>query len=184
MISFTVNNDGAEFKAGIGKYLDVDSAIDYLLTTYYLGFTDNFAKNALLLTYNGQTWIFSLYDMDTAFGLSFDGTKFYEPDYQIPERLSNGSITSSTGSLLWDKLLQNYYPEIRERYIELRQTVFQNENIIKRYESFINIIPQTYFEKDLEIWGNIPLHEKNNIKQMRAYLLERSSLLDMFFMSK
>ena len=181
LISFVMTHNGQEFKTGIEKYLDVNSAIDYLLTTYYLGLTDNFAKNALMLTYNGEKWIFSLYDMDTAFGLAFDGTKFYEPDFQLPKRNNDGSISSSTGSLLWDRMLQCFYPEICERYKELRETVFQNENVIKRYNDFIDSIPNNYFEKDLEIWKDLPLHNENNIEQMRSFLSTRSSLLDVFF---
>jgi len=184
LISFVKENDGDLFKAGIDKYLDIDSAIDYLLTTYYLGLTDNFAKNALLLTYNGEKWIFSLYDMDTAFGLAFDGTGFFNPDYQIPQKTQSGKFSSSTDSLLWDKLLQNFYTEICERYTDLRHTVLQNDGVVKRYDDFIKSIPQKYYEKDLEIWGEIPLHNENNIEQIYKYLEKRSALLDDFFAIK
>ena len=183
LINFVINNDGNTFKEEIEKYLDIESAIDYLLTSYYLGLTDNFAKNALMLTYNGEKWIFSLYDMDTAFGLSFDGTVFFEPDFQIPVKNDDGSISSSTGSLLWDKLLQNFYPEICERYKELRKTVFVNDSVVKRYDSFIKSIPQTCFEKEIEIWGNIPLYKENNIEQINEFLNSRSKLLDEFFIN-
>ena len=181
LISFVINSDGKDFKNGISKYLDVDSAIDYLVTTYYLGLTDNFAKNVLMLTYNGEQWILSLYDMDTAFGLAFDGTKLYSPDYLLPKRNAKGELTSSTGSLLWDKLLINYYDEIKERYSELRKTTLNNDRVISRYEDFINTIPKEYYDKDLEIWENIPLHKKNNITQMKEFLDKRSKLLDEFF---
>lgn len=183
-IAFVMENDGESFRNGIGQYLDVDSAIDYLLTAYYLGFTDNFAKNVLMLTYDGQKWIFSLYDMDTAFGLSFDGTKFYPPDHQLPTKNPDGSISSSTGSLLWDKLLRNYYPEICVRYKNLRETVLQNETVLKRYSDFIASVPSAYFEKELEIWKNIPQHDKNNMDQMSDFLNARSALLDNFFTGK
>jgi len=181
LISFVMKNDGDDFKSGIGKYLDVDSAIDYLVTAYYLGLTDNFAKNVLMLTYNGEQWILSLYDLDTAFGLAFDATKIYEPDYQLPKRSSDGTLTSSTGSLLWDKLLINYYDEIRTRYIELRKSVLINDDVIKRYDAFIKVIPKNFYDKDLEIWGDIPLNKENNVNQMKDYLNKRSKLLDEFF---
>lgn len=181
LIAFVINHDGADFKNGISQYLDVDAAIDYLITAYYLGLTDNFAKNMLLLTYDGEQWIVSLYDMDTAFGLAFDGTAFYPADYQLPTRNPDGTLSSATGSLLWDKLLINYYDEIRTRYIELRKSILMNDKVIQRYDDFIRLIPADYYQKDLEIWGDLPLHNENNLAQMAQYLNERSELLDSFF---
>ena len=41
-IRFVMDNDGEDFKTGISDYLDIDSAIDYLITAYYLGLTDSY----------------------------------------------------------------------------------------------------------------------------------------------
>lgn len=180
-IRFVINNDGEDFKTGISDYLDVDSAIDYLITAYYLGLTDNFNKNVLLLTYDGQKWIVSLYDMDTAFGLAFDGAKIYEPDYQTPSKNNGGLIDSGTDNLLWDRIINNYPDEVKARYTELRSSVLDNAAVISRYETFINQIPQSYYEKDLEIWGDIPLHKENNVEQIKSYLEVRTQILDNFF---
>ena len=181
LIDFVIKNDGESFKKGIGKYLDVDAAIDYLITTYYLGLTDNFAKNILLITYNGEKWIPSLYDLDTACGLAFDGSKIYGTDYLLPKKNEDGTLDSSSYSLLWDRILNNYSAEIKARYQELRKGTLDTENSINKYKAFIDGIPSAYYDKDLEIWGDIPLPDKNNFKQIKSYLSERSSLLDKFF---
>ena len=183
LIDFVIHNDGEEFKKGIGKYLDVDAAIDYLITTYYIGVTDNFAKNVLLITYNGEKWIPSLYDLDTACGLAFDGSEIYGADYLLPKKNTDGTLDSASDSLLWDRILNNYPNEIKTRYYELRKGALDTENSINKYKSFIDGIPSAYYDKDLEIWGDIPLHDKNNIEQIKSYLNERSSLLDTFFNS-
>lgn len=181
LIDFVIKNDGEKFRKGADKYLDVESAIDYLVTTYYLGLTDNFAKNALLLTYNGDKWILSMYDMDTAFGLAFDGSGIYKPDYLLPKKTAKGKLDSASDSLLWDRILNNYSKEIKSRYFELRKNVLKNENVLKRFETFINGIPKNYYEKDLELWGDIPLHKENNINQIKDFMNKRSKLLDEFF---
>ena len=181
LIDFVIKNDGESFKKGIGKYLDVDAAIDYLITTYYLGLTDNFAKNILLITYNGEKWIPSLYDLDTACGLAFDGSKIYGTDYLLPKKNEDGTLDSSSYSLLWDRILNNYSAEIKARYQELRKGTLDTEKTISKFETFISGIPHEYNDKDLEIWGDIPLHDKNNFEQIKSYLSERSSLLDKFF---
>ena len=181
LIDFVIKNDGGNFKKGIGKYLDVDAAIDYLITAYYLGLTDNFTKNVLLITYDGEKWIPSLYDLDTACGLAFDGSKIYGADYLMPKKNADGMFESSTDSLLWDRILNNYSAEIKARYQELRKGAFDTEKTASKFETFINGIPSEYYGKDLEIWGNIPFHDQNNIEQIKGYLSERSSLLDKFF---
>ena len=181
LIDFVIKNDGESFKKGIGNYLDVDAAIDYLITTYYLGLTDNFAKNVLLITYNGERWIPSLYDLDTACGLAFDGSKIYGTDYPLPKKNDDGTLDSSSDSLLWDRILNNYSAEIKARYQELRKGTLDTEKTISKFETFISGIPHEYNDKDLEIWGDIPLHDKNNFEQIKSYLSERSSLLDKFF---
>ena len=181
LIDFVIKNDSENFKNGIGKYLDVDAAIDYLITTYYLGLTDNFAKNVLLITYDGEKWIPSLYDLDTAGGLAFDGSKIYGTDYLLPQKNADGTLDSSSDSLLWDRILNNYTAEIKARYQELRKGALDTEKTISQFETFISGIPGEYYDKDLEIWGDIPLHDKNNFEQIKSYLSERSGLLDKFF---
>jgi hypothetical protein len=181
LIRFVINNDGDDFRNGISDYLDVDSAIDYLITAYYLGLTDNFNKNVLLLTYDGQRWIVSLYDMDTAFGLAFDGTRIYDSDYLTPSVKGDGSLDSGTDNLLWDRIINNYSKEIKERSAELRASFLEKEAVISRYEAFIKQIPQSYYDKDLELWGDIPLHEENNIEQINSFFDARSTILDNFF---
>jgi hypothetical protein len=181
LIRFVINNDGDDFRNGISDYLDVDSAIDYLITAYYLGLTDNFNKNVLLLTYDGQRWILSLYDMDTAFGLAFDGTRIYDSDYLTPSVKGDGSLDSGTDNLLWDRIINNYSKEIKERSAELRASFLEKEAVISRYEAFIKQIPQSYYDKDLELWGDIPLHEENNIEQINSFFDARSTILDNFF---
>lgn len=183
LIGFVTENDGESFKKGIGKHLDTDAAIDYLITAYALGVTDNFAKNVLLMTYDGEKWIPSLYDLDTACGLAFDGTKFYGADDFLPKKNADGTLDSATDSLLWDRILTNYSAELKARYLELRKDTLDSDKLADRYAAFIDGIPSTYYEKDLEIWGDLPLHEQNNIGQIKTYLGERIGLLDTFFNS-
>ena len=183
LINFVIRNDGEDFQNGIEEYLDIDSAIDYLITSYYFGLTDNYAKNILLLTYNEKQWIFSLYDMDAAFGLAFDGSEIYDANYLMPKKNVDGTVSSGTDSLLWDKIINNYSDRIKKRYFELRKNIFDNEKVIGRFQDFIDSIPKQYYDKEIEIWGDTPMHEENNIEQIRRYVYQRSQLLDLFFNS-
>ena len=181
LINFVINNDGLSFINGIETYLDINAAIDYLLTTYVLGLTDNFSKNMILITYNGTKWIPIMYDLDTAFGLSFDGTKYLDYDFSIPFINDNGVIESNTDNLLWDRILNNYITLIKERYFNLRQTILKNEEIINKFSSFINSIPNECYEYEKKLYPSIPFHNVNQIQHMSLFLQQRTKLLDEFF---
>lgn len=178
LLEFVINNDGEAFKKGIGKYLDVDAAIDYLVTAYVLGVTDNFAKNMILITYDGQKWIPNMYDLDTASGLAFDGSKYFEYDFSVPEKTSYGKILSGTENLLWDRILNNYTHEFKTRYFELRKDILATENLVNRYSSFIESVPTVCYEQETELYPEIPYNDVNQIKQISSFIESRCDLLD------
>ncbi len=177
LISFVMNNDGEAFRKDLDQYLDVNSAIDYLICSYYLGVSANFNKNVVYSTYDGEKWILSMYDLDTACGLAFDGSKFFSVDYLLPT-VANGKINSNTDNLLFEKLLKNYPNEIKQRYFELRKKELSNEIVIGKFKDFSNKIPAESYKKELEIWNGIPFPEKNNVTQIEDYINQRSKLLD------
>jgi hypothetical protein len=69
--------------------------------------------------------------MEDAFGLSPDGTACLSAEAFLPE-YADGKWSSSTGSLLWDRLLNAFAPQIRARYAALRQTVLSEEALTGR----------------------------------------------------
>lgn len=68
LIDFVVNNDGVDFVNGLSNYLSVERIIDVILCTEVFGGWDNILNNVMMVTYDGKTWIPSMYDMDTCFG--------------------------------------------------------------------------------------------------------------------
>ena len=113
LIAFVQDSSDEEFRERLGEHLDVDAAIDYLLFLYALGLPNGGAKDLVLVSY-GDVWIPSAYDMDEAFGLRPGGEGYYSPEDFLP-RCEEGVWTSDTGSLLWDRLLQNFPDELRAR---------------------------------------------------------------------
>ncbi len=178
LLRFVKENDGEAFRAGIGKHLDVDAAIDYLITAYVLGVTDNFSKNMILLTYDGTQWIPNMYDLDTACGLAFDGSAYLEPNFALPSVSESGILSSGTENLLWDKLLNCFTAEFKSRYLELRGSILKNENIIAHYAEFIEGIPPSCYREELNLYPNIPMNQTDQLQQITAFLIERSRLLD------
>lgn len=178
LIDFVINNDGEDFRNGIEKHLDVDAAIDYLITAYALGVTDNFSKNMILITYDGRKWIPNMYDLDTACGLVFDGTAYCKYDFSVPFIAEDGKISSGTGNLLWDRILNNYTEEFKARYVELRKNILSTENMIKRYTDFINSVPTECYKNELKLYPDVPFGNINQVEQISSFMKSRCDHLD------
>ena len=178
LISFVMESDDASFRKNLHKYLDVDSAIDYLLSMYVLGLCNHGADELVLVCYSANDpWICSMYDMETGFGLAADGKSFLAADAFLPE-----AGDSATDNLLWDRLLQNFRPELCSRYAELRQTVFAPENLLGQVADFTAAIPAEAYEANDAIHAGYPA-SRTGIDQIERYIEERIELTDKLFLS-
>lgn len=172
LIGFVMEKDGDSFKAGIGAFLDVQSAIDYFLFSYVVCGLDNLAQNMLLGTYDGKKWYCGQYDLDSTFGLWWDGGSFVGADYACPEDYQEAY------SLLWERILANYTEELKARYKVLRGGVFSFGNMVTAFERFMDGIGGAMYEEDLEVYPGIPSGDSNNIRQIRSFIRDRLSYVD------
>ena len=177
LIDFVMASDDKTFREGLAEYLDVDAAVDYLIYLYALGLTDNSARDLVMLKYEGEPWIPSAYDMEDAFGLSPDGTSYLSPSCFLP-RQSEGKWISGTNSLLWDRVLQCFFPEIQTRYTQLRKGILSEDALIRRIDTYMDAIPTRYYEDDLALYPNRPIPQGDPRIQMENYIRERFPLLD------
>lgn len=177
MLAFVSENDGAAFVEGVDQYLDVDAAIDYMLCAYYMNLPDNYARNMVLLTYDGVQWIPSMYDLDASWGLHWGGETYYPADMMLPTVEADGSLTSGA-TLLWDRLLQNYPERVKARYAELRATILNETHVMAQFEVFQAKIPPVLFETETFIYPAAPSMDTNNLTQIRAFQQEHVTLLD------
>lgn len=175
LIQFVMDNDGEAFRAGIGQYLDIQSAIDYYILQYDICGLDGLAKNMLLATYDGTIWRCGAYDMDSTFGLHWTGTRFMPADFRCPEDYQEPF------SLLWQRLEDNYVDELKTRQTELRKTVLSYANIVTHAERIYYAIGTELYAEDLTIYPKIPCGSTNNIQQIRNYVRDRHAYVDAEF---
>ncbi|MDD6800193.1 MAG: CotH kinase family protein [Firmicutes bacterium] len=161
-----------ELRRSLSDFIDVDRAIDSMLHTFVIAGTDNTEKNILWVTLDGEKWYPSVYDMDSAWGLSDTGAEIYPPDVTLP-----GKVYSN---LLFERLLTAYRAEVEARYAELRGDVYSLENIERTFEEFFSIIPEVVRESERERWKDIP--NKNALyDQICVFAFQRLPLLDSIF---
>ena len=172
LIACVKDTDDATFKATIGNYLDVQSAIDYYLHQYVIIGVDGLAKNMLLLTYDMTKWILGAYDMDSTWCLHPYGTELYPATRPCP------GAYMETRNLLFSRLAAHFANEMRERYIELRQSVYSRANITAHFERFCGEIGKETYVDDLVPYPSIPSADVNNIWQLRNAIRDRLTYVD------
>lgn len=166
LINFVNNSTDDEFKKDFSNYFNFDAALNYYCFMLFAELVDNADNNLFLVTYDGEVWFPSMYDLDISFGTSKFGSKLdYKDEMSVARK----------GSRLWKKFERNFADYIVVRYYELREKILTKENIISEFENFNNLIPLGTFEKEETKWKNIPGF---NINQIEEFLDVRIPFVD------
>lgn len=138
-------NDKTTWRKEMPQYLDVDYTIDYYLNALVLGMVDSLGKNFRIITYDGQLWYPTYYDMDTVLGLDNSGSEKFPSDVEF-------SSYNTSQSALWTKLKEYMYDEVKDRYLQMRlvSKIYTVDNIMKYYDGEImDHIGEIYFNREI-----------------------------------
>lgn len=179
LVKFVNENEDEDFKKGISKHLDVDGMIDYMLTIYNIGAADNVGRCFTLATYDGKVWTPSVFDMNASLGLDNNGEISTLESILVPS-IEDGEYISDTNSLLWDRMLESFYDEIKDRYNELKNTVFTPDNIFKKFKNHINEVPKSVYKKEKETYPVVD--SETDLKQsITEFVAVRKNIFEVFF---
>jgi hypothetical protein len=171
MLQAVINSNGSDIDTTLAQYIDINSAIDYMIDTVLVEAADCMAKNTLYVTYDGIKWFMSAYDRDSTFGLHWNGKDF-------------SGLASTPTFIDWKNnklmnLLWTYKREaIRARYAELRAGVMSEANVAKTFWNFGCLIPKPLLLKDVEKWTSVPSSSVNDINQILTQYRLRCMLVD------
>lgn len=174
--NFVINSTDDVFKANLENYVYVDSLIDYYIFQYAICGLDSMGKNQLFATYDGTKWIATSYDMDSTFGLYWNGQKYVSATYRMQEDYESG--VHGKINKLYVRLEKLFVNEIKARYKQLRADILSYNNIVNIFESFMDIIGNDLYTEDLTIYTGIPSGSTNNIQQIRNYYRDRLVYVD------
>jgi len=150
VIDFIMNSTDEEFRANFSQYLNLDATLNYFAFIELASGTDNLGKNMLMVTYDGTVWYPSLYDLDTTWGNTFDGSSILYPQKSWVEY-------GGGDNLLLERIIELFPQELENRYKELRKTVLSNENIINEFNLFYNSATEEMWNREKTKWSNIPV---------------------------
>ena len=174
--NFVISSSDDEFKANLENYVYVDSLIDYYIFQYVICGLDSMGKNQLFATYDGTKWIATSYDMDSTFGIYWNGQKFVAPTYRMQDDYE--SVKNGAANKLYVRLEKLFVNEIKARYSQLRADILSYNNIVNTFEPFMDTIGNDLYAEDLTIYSGIPSGSTNNIQQIRNYYRDRVTYVD------
>lgn len=178
MVSFVKDTDSeATFRNNFSQHLDLDACLNYYCFAYMTGATDNLGKNMLMTTRDGAVWAPSLYDLDSLFGVQWDGIQLFASDSPCP-----GAYQCRT-SLLWAKIEEYFPAELCERYFALRKGALSLENITRRWNDFVVQIPESLYKYDARRWLGIR-RMRRTLEQSKNWVTERAAYCDEVFKEK
>lgn len=176
---FINSSSDEEFKAQAADKVDLMAAVDQYLFNSYTTMIDAGAKSDVYITYNnGKYWIPSFYDFDSTWGLKADGSA-------IDDRYIMTWGASPTSSFMMSKLqirVRDNFPDlVKARWNELKDTIFNPAHITAMFENYISQIDQHYYERDQEIWPNIPSLKTTNRRQLQQFIADRWNVMNEFY---
>lgn len=174
-INFVMTASDEDFKANISNYFDLYSLLDYYCFSYFVYHYDGLGKNMLMATYDGVHWGACLYDMDSIYGVTFNGQQFLEYNKKCPEEYQENN------SLLWQRIERCFAQELYDRYVELRKGALSLGNIVEHVEEIYDLIPDRAFKEDWTKWTGIPSQATNTLTRFRTFMKNRAVYVDSEF---
>lgn len=156
----------------ISPYLDLDSAIDYLILNAASADTDGDGKNYLLQTWDGRKWYFAAYDKDSTFGNP------YWQGNQIDAGDSKSFAAYAKNNLIFKIIVDHMRDRLIARYDELRKGILSDGNLFKIFGSFIGKIPRAAFEEESYLWPQAPFTSVHDFSQIMWWVTHHMARLD------
>lgn len=181
VIRFINEASDEEFYNNIDNYIDIQSVIDYDVFCVVLCGIDSFGKNQMFLTYDGQKWYMSVYDLDSMLGLQWNGSEL------LPANYPRGAFTDLNRNLLMNRVEKLFGKEIAARYREVSQRELSVEHICSSFEEFMADCPQELVEAD-RVFTSVsgekieaPLVDTNTLAFIQQFVAERKAYNDQYF---
>lgn len=179
VVNWVSDANDEDFKANFEKYFNKEYTFKYYLFTLTMGLVDNLGKNMMLTTWDGNIWFPCFYDLDTCLSLDNSGYIQFDSDIEIKAGTYNTS-----GSQLWTKLWKNFEPELKKMYVDMRSTIFKEENLFNiLLGEQIDKIPESLYNEDsqrkyIEHPKYLHMLHGSRREQIRKWLTERLLYLD------
>lgn len=170
LIDAVMNSDGTDLDTTVAKYLDWQSAVDYLIFTSLLCGTDMVRKNYLLATFDGVKWYFSAYDMDSTYGLQWHGKGF--------DSASGYPLINEYNHRVMELIYTYKKDALLDGYEAIRSGILSENHVCQSFSNFAAGIPLPVLLEDAKRWPTIPSTLASNTAQILNWYRMRAEFVD------
>lgn len=142
------------------RYIDIPSAIDYLVFSFAINNADGLRKNIFYLSKNDSKWTLMPYDLDMSWANSWDGNT-------TDEKADFGQTLNNSGNKLLINIYNHHRQDIINRYKELRHNVLSTANVIMLFNQWFDSIGEKNYQINDQLWNQ---YNMNGLFTHRAYL--------------
>lgn len=136
---------GQAFKDSFETNHDLKNAIDFYLLAELIQSPDMYTKNLMVTSWDALKFYFLPYDMDTTFGLQWDGSSF------------TGHTTSIRSTTFWQKFYNAYTADVKARYLDLKNSgIFTLNNVYRHADRINKMYGVELYQKEQSTWPTVP----------------------------
>lgn len=168
----TVISDDANLtEAKVEQHFDVPSLLGYIVFAQIGWCSDSLVNNWTLITWDGEKWYHTFYDLDICFGLPH-GERQASTDGDILTGAQNLNAFMSKVNTL-------YTNEIKELYANWRKHGFEADAIAKRFTDFQNVWGWQNIHDDKTLWSEQQeTTATSDADKIKSWLTARLAYLD------
>ena len=173
-VDFVINGWHDDFYERWDERFHRDNAIDYFIFLNAIRALDNTGKNIYIARYDvDEPYFYVPFDLDGTYGVVWNG----EIDDVFSGIMSNGFYDR----LLTDCNNEGFGPELKERWVALRQDLLSNESLKKRGMTNHTYLSENgIYERELLAWSSYE-YNADNLNQFTSWIDKRMDYLDSYF---
>lgn len=163
-IRFVATSDDETFAREVGDYFDLPVLADYYVFLHMMFAIDNTCKNIIWSCYDSakdKKLTLSVWDLEATVGQHWydaDGL-FRAPEIQPENEFETCRFTAMSRNMLFMRLkeIPSFMSRVKSRYWQLRETVFDPDNMVARYKAVLDALEQSgALERERERWTGSP----------------------------
>ena len=188
-VNFVASSSPDDFMTHLGDYIDVNSCINTMLYGILSKEYDYYNKSYLLCTWNDGAYFYMVpYDLDSTWGLYWDGSKIMEDgsdpyfDFEglIQDADRTSFISNKGQNRLFERIYKHFKSRVKKQWNYLRKNVWRNSDISEAFKKFISEIPQSAYEREQARWPTLPSKNITDYEQIQKFIIERGDKMDNF----
>lgn len=185
---FVINSDDETFRNEVADYFDIPVLMDYHLLLEVIKPIDNCGKNIYWAVYDkaeDKKLTLAVWDMDASAGQDWQCGNPLHPEYVSPNTNIGVTIKFNLFRRLSTLDADNYNRRLEERYKELSETYFNEDQLIGRYQRYYDVLlacgatlrEEQRWSGDSDI-GGYELNLNNELSYIKDWIHQRLAYIN------